>query len=91
MTLVKNENYWDADSINMDEMDFKFNVTGDTGVDMMLADELDFVPNGSAMKQQTLTDAGFESSNVSYLLSLPEYQPCRKDRGNRIIPWQCKL
>lgn len=45
MTLVKNENYWDADSINMDEMDFKFNVTGDTGVDMMLADELDFVPD----------------------------------------------
>ena len=65
MTLVKNENYWDADSINMDEMDFKFNVTGDTGVDMMLADELDFVPTGSAMQQQTLTDAGFESSKYT--------------------------
>ena len=65
MTLVKNENYWDADSINMDEMDFKFNVTGDTGVDMMLADELDFVPTGNTQQQQTLTDAGFESTKYT--------------------------
>ena len=65
MTLTKNENYWDADSINMDEITFKFNVSGDTGVDMMLADELDFVPTGSAQQQQTLTDAGFESTKYT--------------------------
>lgn len=60
MTLVKNENYWDADSISMDEINFAIGATGDTGVDMMLAGELDFVPTGSAQQRQTLTDAGFE-------------------------------
>ena len=53
---------------NMGQMDFKFNVTGDTGVQAYdAADELDFVPTGSAMQQQTLTDAG------TPILSLPEH------------------
>lgn len=60
LTLVKNENYWDADSIKMDEMIFVLGASGDTGADMMMADELDFCPTGSALQQQTLLDAGFE-------------------------------
>lgn len=60
LTLVKNENYWDADSISMDELYFAIGASGDTGVDMMLAGELDFVPTGSKQQQQTLLDEGFE-------------------------------
>lgn len=60
LTLVKNENYWDAENIFMDEMYFAIGATGDTGVDMMLAGELDFVSTGSAQQQQTLLDEGFE-------------------------------
>lgn len=65
ITLVKNENYWDADSISMDEMVFSLGVTGDTGVDMMLADELDFVPVSGDKQNQTLLDAGFEISTYT--------------------------
>lgn len=68
LTFIKNENYWDADSIPMDEVHFVIGANGDTGVDMMLADELDFCPNGTALQKQTLIDAGFEimSYTTSY-------------------------
>lgn len=65
VTVKKNENYWDADSIKMDEMVFVIGASGDTGSDMMLADELDFVPTGSKQRDQTLLDAGFESSTYT--------------------------
>lgn len=65
VTIVKNENYWDADSINMDEMTFVIGASGDTGSDMMLAGELDFVPTGSQQRDQTLVDAGFEISTYT--------------------------
>ncbi|MBQ8637734.1 MAG: peptide ABC transporter substrate-binding protein [Lachnospiraceae bacterium] len=56
--LVKNENYWDAESIMMDEINIIIGATGDTGLDMMLADELDFVPSGSDTQNQILADEG---------------------------------
>lgn len=65
LTLVKNENYWDADSISMDEIYFAIGATGDTGVDMMLAGELDFVPVSGDDQNQTLLDAGFEISSYT--------------------------
>ncbi len=63
--LTKNANYWDAESIKMDEINFIIGATSDTGVDMMLADELDFCPVGSDMQNQTLEDAGF--SRFTYI------------------------
>jgi oligopeptide transport system substrate-binding protein len=61
VTLVKNENYWDADSINIDEFTFLVGATGDTGVDMMLAGELDLWPSGSQVQNQLMADNGYES------------------------------
>lgn len=62
--LVKNENYWDKDSIHMDEINFVIGATGDTAVDMMLAGELDFAPVGTLNQQNALADAGF--ANFSF-------------------------
>lgn len=68
VVLVKNENYWDADSINVDQFTFLVGASGDTGVDMMLAGELDLCPTGKREQNQTLTDAGYESqmAYISY-------------------------
>jgi oligopeptide transport system substrate-binding protein len=61
VTLVKNENYWDADSINIDEFDFIVGATGDTGTDMMIAGELDLWPAGSDVQNQLMEDNGYSS------------------------------
>lgn len=61
VTLAKNENYWDADSINIDEFVFQVGASGDTGVDMMLAGELDLWPAGGDMQRQVMEDNGYES------------------------------
>lgn len=67
VTLVKNENYWDAENIHMDEMNIILGATGDTALDMMLADELDFAPSGNAEQNQILADEGF--ANFVYTTS----------------------
>lgn len=59
MTLVKNENYWDADSINLDKIVIKINAKADTAVDMLLAGELDAADMDTMMQVNTLTDSGF--------------------------------
>lgn len=41
LELVKNENYWNADAINLDGITCYINATDETAVDMMLAGELD--------------------------------------------------
>ncbi len=65
--LVKNEHYWDAENIHMDEVNIVLGATGDTALDMMLADELDFAPSGNAEQNQILADEGF--ANFVYTTS----------------------
>ncbi len=65
VTFAKNENYWDKDSIHIDTFEFIIGASGDTGVDMMLAGELDLWPAGNQVQRQVMEDAGFESS-ISY-------------------------
>jgi oligopeptide transport system substrate-binding protein len=59
MVLVKNENYWDKDSINLDKMIMVMGVSGETAVDMMLAGELDLIQTGDQLHVDTLTAEGF--------------------------------
>ena len=59
MILEKNENYWDADSINLDKIVIKINAKGDTAVDMLLAGELEVADMDTMMQVNTLTDSGF--------------------------------
>ncbi len=59
MVLVKNENYWDKESINLDKITMVLGVSGETAVDMMLAGQLDLIQNGDKTQVDTLTDAGF--------------------------------
>lgn len=61
IVMEKNPNYWDADSIHIDEFVFIVGATGDTGVDMMLADELDLWQIGGTAQCQVMEDAGYES------------------------------
>jgi len=68
-TVVKNEKYWDADSIEMDEITFVIGgAAGDTAVDMMLTDELDITYFTTMNQVDSLADAGFvyESITSSY-------------------------
>ena len=65
LVLVKNENYWDKDSINLDKMTFVIGASGDTAIDMMLAGQLDLLQNGVESKVATLTDAGFVAEAYS--------------------------
>lgn len=68
VTLTRNPNYWDAGSIQIDSFEFIVGATGDTGVDMMLAGELDLWPAGNAAQKQVMTDSGYVSciANTSY-------------------------
>lgn len=61
ITMKKNPNYWDAESINIDTFTFIVGATGDTGVDMMLAGELDLWQRGGAAQCQVMEDAGYTS------------------------------
>lgn len=60
VTMVKNENYWDADSIKIDQFTFLVGASSDTGIDMMMAGELDLWPAGNAMQRQVMEDSGYE-------------------------------
>ena len=62
MILEKNDNYWNADAVNLDKIVVKVNASGDTAVDMMLAGELDVADMGSMMQVDTLTASGFSSA-----------------------------
>ncbi len=71
LVLVKNENYWDARSISLTEIDAFINAAGDTAVDMMLARQLDLVELSNRNQVKTLTDKGFAvesyASNYQFL------------------------
>lgn len=62
MVLVKNENYWNAEAVNLDKIVVKVNAKGDTAVDMMLAGELDVADMDTMMQVDTLTASGFTSA-----------------------------
>lgn len=64
IVLVKNENYWDAENISMDMFTFLVGATGDTGVDMMLAGELDLWPMSSDVQNQVMIDSGYASTSA---------------------------
>jgi oligopeptide transport system substrate-binding protein len=65
-TLVKNENYWDAASIEMDEIKFLIGGSGnDTAVDMMLTDELDITYFTTMNQVNSLADAGFSYQSIT--------------------------
>ena len=65
LVLVKNENYWDKDSINLDKMTFVVGASGDTAIDMMMAGQLDLLENGVDSKVQPLIDMGFTATPYS--------------------------
>lgn len=59
VVLVKNENYWNADAIKLDSITCVISAVNDTGVDMLLAGELDATTVQKATQVATLEDAGF--------------------------------
>ncbi|MDP3177505.1 MAG: ABC transporter substrate-binding protein, partial [Spirochaetaceae bacterium] len=71
LVLVKNQNYWDALSISIPEIDAFINATGDTAVDMMLTKQLDLVELSNRNQVKALTDKGFAyasyASNYQFL------------------------
>lgn len=56
--LVKNENYWNSEAINLDGITGVINAMNETAVDMMLADELDVCSFTSANQVSTLEETG---------------------------------
>ncbi len=65
MVLVKNESYWDKNSINLDKMTMILGTSGDTAIDMMMAGQLDLIQNGDADKVTSLTDMGFVAESFA--------------------------
>ena len=65
LVLVKNDKYWDKDSINLDKMTFVVGASGDTAIDMMMAGQLDLLENGVDSKVQPLIDMGFTATPYS--------------------------
>ena len=65
LVLVKNDNYWDKDSIKLDKMTFVVGASGDTAIDMMMAGQLDLLENGVDSKVQPLIDMGFTATPYS--------------------------
>lgn len=59
MILVKNEKYWDKDSIHLDKITLIMGASGETAVDMMLAGQLDLIQTGDQNHVDTLTASGF--------------------------------
>lgn len=59
MVLVKNESYWDKDSINLDKVTYILGASGDTAIDMMMAGQLDLITSGDQDKFAPLLDMGF--------------------------------
>jgi oligopeptide transport system substrate-binding protein len=60
VVLEKNENYWNADAINLDKIVCVINATGDTAVDMLMTDALDVADMSTQIQADTMVDQGFE-------------------------------
>lgn len=71
LVLVKNENYWDADSISLSRIEASINAAGDTAVDMMLAKQLDLVEFSNRNQVKVLQDKGLSvesyASNYQFM------------------------
>ena len=66
LELVKNENYWNADAINLDGITCYINATDETAVDMMLAGELDVCEFTNANQVSSLEETGNYTSQTYY-------------------------
>ena len=65
-TLAKNESYWDADAIQMDEVTFLIGAAGsDTAVDMMLTEQVDVTYFTTMNQVKTLEDAGYTAESIT--------------------------
>lgn len=66
VTLVKNENYWDADAIMLDEIIFEIGAANnDTAVDMMLTNKVDISYFTNMNQINTLSAAGFAYQSIT--------------------------
>lgn len=66
VTVVKNENYWDADNIHMDEITFLIGASAsDTAVDMLLTGDLDMASFTSMNQINSLVDAGYTYKSIT--------------------------
>lgn len=61
IVLVKNENYWNKDAVDIDKLIGFANLTGDTAVEMMLTDSIDIMGTSKPEYLSQLADAGFKS------------------------------
>lgn len=59
--LVKNENYWNKDAINLDKLTRRVGLAADVALDMMLVGELDEWSFDDINQVNTLVNAGFTS------------------------------
>ena len=85
VTLAKNEKYWDAQSILIDEITLVVGAAGsDTAVDMMLTDQVDVAYFTNINQVRTLEDAdytyesitsSYRSLNVNHKGSTDEMEP----------------
>ncbi len=60
MVLVKNENYWNRDAIQMEKLVGMCNVSGDTAVEMMMTDMIDLASFSDPTYYTQLQDLGFD-------------------------------
>lgn len=70
IVLEKNENYWNADNINVSKITFSINATAQTAADMMMAGELD----AAALRDKTIVDSLLESENFTNKIYYSGYQ-----------------
>lgn len=64
IVMTKNENYWNADAINLDEIHMLAGSSGDTAVDMMLTGSLDVC----SFRKQVYIDTVTEDENYDELI-----------------------
>ncbi len=65
IVLEKNENYWNADSINITKMTGIANVSNDTAVEMMQTGTIDLATFTNPVYYETLIDEGYDYSTYS--------------------------
>jgi oligopeptide transport system substrate-binding protein len=71
LVLVKNDNYWNAKAVSIEQVEAFINASGDTAVDMMMAKQLDLVELNNRNQVKALQDKGFAvdsyASNYQFL------------------------
>ena len=65
VVLVKNPNYWNAESIKLDQITIVVGATGETGVDMLSTNNIDVASFSSTKQVEAVMEAGdFETLTV---------------------------